>query len=348
MAQVQKVVLTPAQKAMLFAQATRQNMQPIPATAFVDGGSVSFTIPKVRLLASTLVRIYGTFKASHATLTALVPARFAPFNVVKQARVQINNGFNPFQISGRGIYPYTRVNAGSEFDTAYTLGTVASVGGSTNTIDFVIDLANVLNDRDPVGLIMAQNQETVITVTLDLGLLANLYSTSAVTISSVAINVTPTVETYSIPSAIEAIPDISVLKLVTEQNFNIPSVGAPFQIKMPVGLTYRKILLNFEDASGVGMTDDNIGNISITFNQADSPYTIHAGLLRRENTKQFRGALPAGVLAFDFSYQGNANMGGARDYIDTERLTEFWITSNPGVVGNLQVVSETLARLTGV
>jgi len=343
-----KATLSPAQKAMLFAQATRQNLQPIPGTAYADNGSVSFTIPKVRLLASTVVRIKGTFKAAHASITALVPARFAPFNVIKQNRVQINNGFNPYQISGRGAYLYNRLNAGAEYDTNFTLGLVGSSGGAVNTLDFCVDLAHILNDRDPVGLVMAQNQETVITVTLDLGTLASMYSTSAITISEVAITVTPTVETYSIPAALEAIPDISVLKLVTEQNFNIPSVGAPFLVKMPVGLTYRKLILNFETAAGVGMTDDEIGNISIIFNQADTPYTINAGLLRMRNAKQFHGRLPAGVVAFDFSYQGIANLGGARDYIDTERLTEFWIQSNPTVVGNLQVVSETLARLAGV
>ena len=309
---------------------------------------MSFNIPKVRLLSSTMVRIKGTFTAAHATITTLVPARFSPWTVIKQARVQINNGFNPYQISGRGAYLYNRLNAGPEYPTNFSLGLVASVGGAVNTVDFMVDLAHVLNDRDPVGMVMAQNQETVITVSLDLGAMVSMYSTTAVTISAVALTVTPTVETFSIPAAQEAIPDISVLKLVTEQNFNIPSVGAPFLVKMPVGLTYRKLILNFEHADGTGMLDDEIGNISIIFNQADTPYVIHAGLLRMRNAKQFGGRLDTGVLAFDLSYQGIANLGGARDYIDTERLTEFWIQSNPSVVGNLQVVSETLARLAGV
>jgi len=333
---------------MLFSQATRQNLQPIPAAAFVDGGSVSFTIPKARLLSRGYVRIYGTFKMAHASVTALPLARLAPYNLVRQVRMQINNGFNPFQISGRGAYVYNRLISGAEFDTSFTIGTVASVGGTLNTIDMMLDLSTILNDRDPVGLVMAQNQETVVTITLDFNTLAGMYTTTATTASQIAINVTPTIETFSIPAAVEAIPDMSVLKLVTEQNFNIASTGAPFQVKLPVGLTYRKLIMNFETAAGVAMTDDEIGNLSIIFNQADTPYVIHPGLLRMINTRQFAGKLPAGVLAFDFSYQGMANMGGARDYIDTERLTEFWVQANPSVVGNLQIVSESLARLQGV
>lgn len=339
---------TPAQKAMMFAQATRQNLHPIPSKPYADSNSISFDIPKARLLGRTYLWVKGTFKAAHASVTSLTKARMAPFNVIRQARVSMNNGFNPYQISGRGAYQYNRLNDGIEFDEVYTLGNTASVGGTTNAIDFMVDLSNLLNDRDPVGLIIAQNQETVITVTIDTNTLAAMYTTSNVTISDVAINVTPVVESYSIPAAAEAIPDVSVLKLVSEQNFNIPSVGAPFLVKMPVGLTYRKLILNFETAAGVAMTDAEIGNISIIFNQADTPYTIPAGLLRMINAKQFRGKLPDGVLAFDLSYQGIANLGGARDYIDTERLTEFWIQANPSVVGNLQVVSETLARLAGV
>lgn len=344
----EKKVYSPAQKAMMFAQATRQNLQPIPAKAYADSGQVSFDIPKTRLLARTYLRIQGTFKVAHATTTALTLARFAPYNLIRQIRSQLNNGFNPYQISGRSVYQYDRLNDGIEFDSNFTIGSTASSGGTTNTIDFMVDLTSVLNDRDPVGLIMAQNQETVITVTLDFNTLAGLYTDSSLTISAVSVTVTPTVETYSIPASLDAIPDISVLKLVTEQNFNIPSTGAPFLVKLPVGLTYRKIALNFETAAGVAMTDTEIGNISIIFNQADTPYTVNAGLLRMINSKQFRGRLPAGVVAFDLSYQGIANLGGARDYIDTERLTEFWIQSNPSVVGNLQVTAETLARLAGV
>lgn len=345
----EKSKMTPSQKAMLFAQATRQNLQVMPQQAYADNSTISFDVPKVRLLSRVYVRIKGTYNLVNAVPGNAVIGRFAPWSLVRQVRMQINNGFNPFQISGRGVYEYNRLNSGIEFDTSFILGNVASAGaGTVNTIDVLFDLSSILNDRDPVGLVMTQNQETVVSVGFDFGTLLSMFTLAGTTVTNVNITATPTIESYSIPASIEAIPDLSVLKLVTEQNFPIVSTGAPFLIKLPVGLTYRKIILNFEDVNGVAMTDDQIGQISIIFNQADIPYVVNAGLLREVNNREFRGKLQAGVVAFDFSYQGLANLGGARDYIDTERLTEFWIQSNPTILGNLQVVVETLARLAGV
>ena len=56
--------------------------------------------------------------------------------------------------------------------------------------------------------------------------------------------------------------------------------------------------------------------------------------------------LPKGVYIFDFSSGGNiTNYGGTRDYIDTEKLTEFWIRTTTTTTGSVKVVSECLARL---
>lgn len=348
-AQGNKQKLTPAQKASMFAAATRQNWQKIPATALVENNTVSFTIPKARLLSRTWLKIQGTFTAAHASITTLTKARMAPWGLIKQIRLQVNNGFNPYQVSGKGVYIYNSVALQQNvMDAITTLGNTASVGGTSNTLDILVDLTDVLNDRDPVGLVLAQNQETVITVSIDFGTVVSLFTDASITTSAVAINVTPITETFTVPASPDAIPDLSVLKLVAEQNFNIPASGSTQIIKLPVGQTYRKIMLNFEASANVAMTDTQIGDISLIFNQADIPYIIPADVLRKINTKAYGTALPSGVLILDMSDQGIANLGGSRDLIDTERLTEFWVSFIPGTTGNVQVVNETLTRLSGV
>lgn len=342
----QKQQISPAMKAMMFAQSTRQNWQPQPAQAAVESTTLSFTMPKVRLLSKNTLDISGTFKAAHATLTSLTKARFAPWPFIKAIRVKINNGFNPYQISGKGgyLYEWTAFRGGLT-DSITVLGNTASVGGTTNSFGLNIDLTHVLNQRDAVGLVLAQNQETVITVEIDLGTVASLFTDSAITISNVSLTANLIEETFSIPAAADAIPDLSVLKLVQDQSYPITATGITQYIKLQTGLTYRKLLLNFEDGSGNPITDANIGNIGIVLNTADTPYVIPASILRKMNTKAFEAALPSGVLAFDWSYQGIPNLGGARDYVDTSRLTEFWISFQPGTTGNVQVVSEVLAQL---
>lgn len=341
-----KAAVSPQQRAMMFAKATRKNIQVLPSQALVENGSVSFDIPKTRLLSRIYLKITGTFTATHASITALTKARFAPWGLVKQIREQINNGFNPYQVSGCGAYLYNSLDINNVLATITTLGSTASSSGTSNSVDILLDITNALNDRDPVGLILTQNQETVVNVSVDFNTVAGLFTDSNLTISSVSVTVTPIVESYSIPASADAIPDLSILKLVSEQNYTISASGSVFYIKMPVGLTYRKIILNFEDSAGA-FTDAEIGNLSIMFNQADQPIVIPADVLRKLNTKMYGTALPAGVLVFDFSYQGIANYGGSRDYIDTERLTEFWIGLTPSNTGTVQVVSETLAKLAG-
>jgi len=346
--QAQKPKYTPAQKAAMFAAATRQNWQIIPGTALVENNTVSFTIPKARLLSRTWVKITGTFTAAHASITTLTKCRMNPWPLIKQIRMQVNNGFNPYQLSGKGIYQYDSIYAATNLiDATTTCGNTASVGGTSNTLDMLLDLTDVLNDRDPVGLVLAQNQETVITVSIDFGTVVSLFTDASITTSLVNLVVTPIIESFTVPASPDAIPDLSVLKLVSEQNFNIPASGSVQIIKLPVGQTYRKMSLNFEASANVAMTDAQIGTISLIFNQADIPYVIPADVLRKLNTKAYGTALPAGVVVFDFSDQGIANMGGSRDLIDTERLTEFWVSFTPGTTGNVQVISEALTQLKG-
>lgn len=345
-AQPQQQKLSPGQKALLFAQSTRQNLQPQPAQAANENTTLSFTMPKVRLLSKNTLDISGTFKAAHASLTTLTKGRFSPWPFLKAIRVRINNGFNPYQISGKGGYLYEwTASSGGVTDSITQFGNAASTGGTTNNFGLNLDLSHVLNPRDAVGLVMAQNQETVITVEVDLGSIASLFTDSGITISNVSLTASLIEETFSIPAASAAMPDLTVLKLVQDQSYPITTTGITQYIKLQTGLTYRKILLNFEDSTGAGITDTNIGNLSIILNTADTPYVIPASILRKMNTKMYKAALPTGVLAFDFSYQGIVNLGGARDYIDTAKLTEFWIGFQPGTTGNVQVVSEVLSQL---
>lgn len=348
MPNTQKPKLSPQERALLFNQSTRKNWQILPSQALVENNSISFDIPKVRLLSRVFLAITGTYKLTHASETAIDVKRFAPWGLVRQVREQINNGFNPYQVSGKGAYLYNSMAPANVLDEITTLGKTASSGGTSNSIDMLLDITNVLNDRDPVGLILTQNSETVVNVAVDFAAVSDLFSTSNTTVSDVVIKVTPIVETFSIPPTSAAIPDLSVLKLVVEQSFNIGASGSTFYVKLPVGQTYRKIVLNFETDAGVAFTDAQIGNISVVLNQADTPIVIPAHVLRKINAKAYGGTgLPSGVLALDFSYQGIANLGGSRDYIDTERLTELWVSVNPGATGNIQAVYETLARLAG-
>jgi len=349
---------SPAARAEKFAQMTRQHWQPLAPIAGAANSRVSFTLPKSRLLSKTVLMVEATLRATHASLTTYVPHAFAPYNLLSQVRVETNTGFTPIRLSGRSLYFMSLLSHQSRaFDPVYVgtsraravQGVVSSAGGTDNVVRFSIDLGAILNDRDPVGLILLQNDETVVTVHVDFADAASIAPAAAgFTFLLTNISVSPLIETFSIPHPGDAFPDISILKLVQEQREPIPGAGTR-EVRLPTGTTYRKLAFFVENAAGAGVADSALtGDIELVFNQADTPYRLRPAMLSAINARHYGQPLPAGLFVFDFAAQmGVANYSGARDYIDTERLTEFWLRFNPTVAGNVTVIYEILSQLRG-
>jgi len=341
--QQQQQQLSPAQRAELFAVHTRQHINELPAMVGLGPDrTVNFTLPKTRMLSKIALVVEG--EITIATAAATTWARFAPYNILRRVQVSINNGFNPVNVSGAELYltNIARHNGSVLKPAAGNERTVApglTVG--THPFRFVAEMPITLNERDMVGLVLLQNEETVVTVNIDIGGVTNLVTPAGGTVLSFpTFRITPVITTFSIPAIPQAFPDLSVLKLLQSQVNEAPTSGQ-MTVRMPVGTTYRKIFL---DMNGITIP----GTIDVIFNQADTPYSITPRYLRAINEEMYGDEMPADVYALDFSYQGLADLGGLRDYIDTERLTEFWLRFPvaTGAAGRLvTTVFETLSRL---
>lgn len=349
--------LTPQQRALNFSLATRQYKQPMETISFSELQTKMLQLPKSRFLSKITLIVRGTFKATHATKTNFQESIAGKENILRQIRIGLNNGFNLFQISGHHLKTYNKMsykNIGLDTADVYgtnLLETHVSSSGAVNKIAFDLELPITINERDTVGLILLQNESTVVNLAVDFNQFNKLAiaTDSDVTFSDVDITITPVLETYSIPAVASAIPDYSIAKSVREQSYNVVSSG-DVTIKLPVGLTYRRILLYLgTDANNTPLDPSFIDSIQVAFNQADTPYVMPARLIEVENRKDYQGALPKGYYAIDFTNQGIANYGGARDYIDTERLTEFWLKINfnqlSGNTNYIDCIYENLARL---
>lgn len=351
----QNAKVDPAVRAAFFAQATRQNWQMLPSIAGDESTTVQFTIPKVRLLSKVRLLIEAIVTATHASSTTYVKGTFAPFDFIRRVQMEINNGFTPFNLSGRDLYFYNLVrNKAEVLDVAASgrgkvvQGLTASSGGTDNVVRFLADLPVALNDRDPIGLILLQNEETVVTVTIDFDTLAKLApASSGYTFAISGVKVTPFIETFTIPVLKEARPDHSILKLVHSKKETIAASGV-HTLALPTGQTYRKLLIYIEDAAGGEADGDITGNFELVLNQADIPYLVKPEVLAALNHEQFGYVLPQGLYVFDFSYQGISNYGGSRDWIDTERLTEYWFRFNAAGAGSITAIYETLSKLRSV
>lgn len=356
--------LTPQERAHLFAQSTRQHFLMLPAVAGAENSTVSINIPKARLGAKVRLLITGIINAQHATEVTYVPGNGSPYNFIRSLSLDTNFGFKLFDLSGRGTYFYNllRNNGNTVIPFTPALAADAAISrskavqglqsavapGTDNTFRMVVDLPITLNDREPAGIILLQNEETQVTVNINFGTVNDLCPASAgYTFAVSNIVVTPMVETFSIPAFKEGFPDISILKLVHEQNQNVAGAGIE-TVKLPTGTIYRKLIFYVTDAAGAGVPDGTFtGDFEMNFNQADTPYRISPRILSAINQEHYGTELPQGLFALDFTYQGMPNYGGTRDYIDSEKLSEMWLRISMAAAGRITIVSEQLARLRG-
>lgn len=351
--------LTVAQRNALFAQATRQNIQGLSKKMITNGGTtVSFEIPKARLLSKVYLEIDYDLKLKKGTSSknTLSCDKFTPYRPIRRLSVDLNNGWSPYVIDGCSIAILSamRTHGYSIFpqsdDTRGVCYCPRELTASENGTDFkmrtMIELPLTLNDRDPIGIVLAQNPETLIEIKVDFETENNMIPLSnGMSLEVNSITVQPTTETFSIPAVQEAFPDISVVKLVTSRTETFAGNGQNI-IDLQTGTIYRKLVFILEDMDGNPFKDDDItSNVDIIFNTADVNYSVPANLIRHKNEVAYGERMPRGVYIFDFSDNGIPNYGGTRDYIDTTKLTMFQLRFNSDKAGRCRIVSENLARL---
>lgn len=358
---MEKTNLTAAQRAANFALATRQNQHTLFKHS-VDGGAQSITIqlPKNRLLSKVFLKFDIDVEIKHATSTSL-PALdpLAPYKLIRRLCMDFNSGFQPYVLSGMQL---ALVNLISHYKADYILNfndddinpycnwidKGVSSTGKLNKISFMLEMPITLNDRDAISLILLQNDQTLSQVIIDVGNGNDMFTSTdngyEAEIKKCSVELS--METFSIPASSEAFPDLSVLKLTHGRNDSFTGSGQHI-LKLSTGTIYRRMILRFEDENGNPLSDEDLtSNFELVFNQADINYNISPKALRCLNTEYYGMYLPKGVYVFDFAYQGNVNLGGTRDYIDTERLTEFWFRFTSSKSCRVNFATETISRLT--
>lgn len=351
----EKNELTAQQRAQLFAMQTRQNFQMLaPETANTTPATLQFTLPKARLLAGAVVRLKGKVNLKHATSTSVTADIFTMVKSIRRISLDLNNGFQPFVLSGVECLMYNMVDMHPDILTPLSKNEYAtkpsewkaSVEGTDNEFAFTLQLPVTTSERDPIGLILLQNDTTNVTLSIDLGMGNEMFDVDGLTAELKNVSCSVMLQTFSIPANNNAFPDLSVLKLVNGRKDSLPSAGQQI-VKLTTGTIYRKILFRLLDENGAPMSlDDLTGNIELVFNQADVNYSITGEMLRLRNQYMQGYQLPDGMFMFDFSNNGTgANMAGTRDYIDSANLTEFWLRFNTSKKGKCEIVTECLTRL---
>lgn len=357
----EKQNISAAQRAANFAKCTRQNMHSMSKQTAQGGGStLQFILPKNRLLSKILLSFDIKCKMKHESKTDFNGLdKLMPFKLVRRISMNLNNGFEPYVIAGDEL---AMLNMISRQNAKYILDDVnnntsndgygcwlnksISAVGAENNIKFNLEMPITLNDRDPVSMIMLQNEQTVVTITIDMANGSEIFpANSGFSCELVETKCDLMTETFSIPANTDAFPDVSVLKITHSRNDSFVGAGQHI-LKLSTGTIYRRMIMRFMDENGNPLNDDDITSpIELVFNQADVNYSVMPSMLRAINTTYYGYTLPTGIYVFDFAYQGTVNLGGTRDYVDTERLTEFWLRFTSNKTCRVQLVTETISRL---
>ena len=329
--------ISAAQRAQNFAAATRQNLHMLPSKTLTNfGESVQFNYPKARLLGKTFVKVEAKLKDVDAPvmMTGSDVGAGKCYQIIRRLSLSLNNGFEPFVISGRDLYLLNMVR----MNNIAPLGQITT--DAEGNFSFMIELENTLNQRDASSLILLQNESTQVTLSIDL---ATEFKVADTSYEIDFVKITPMLQTWTIPNYTNAFPDLSVIKLTKSRTETIAGSGEHV-IKLDVGTIYRKLVFFVTDENGLGIDLDT--NIELIYNTADTPISIDAKMLRYKNASDFGFEFPKGMYVFDMSgYAGFSGYGGSRDFIDTERLSEFWVRFTTSQGCKVTTIQENLSRL---
>lgn len=352
--------LDPTQRALNFSAFTRQFRQVKPSITKAPGEKFSIDIDKVDLVSKVRLLCTATLTAVHAANTSYTPADQAPYPLLESVKVSANLAYTPWETSGLGasqlmrfrnapgyldpVIPAAKDPANANKRVWTYLGTEAAAGGgAVNQIFTMYDLPLSVNDRDPVGLVMAQNQQTTIKIEGRICTVDDIAPAAAgytFTLSNVTI--TPVIETFTIPPGDENVPDTSVVKVVQEQTDT--TTAGDYRFKLPIGPTYRRIAWRLTTAAGAVVDDaDLTGDVELILNRDTKPLILPGAVLQRLYQEQTNGGvLPRGMWGFDFTTQGLMNYGGVRDLLDTDGMTQVEIRIRHAQALNITVVYEGL------
>lgn len=317
---------------MSFINATRQNRRKVGQLKFENGQRVGLDLPRTGLLASLYIRVKGTLTVTPGTGTAVYKTENynKPFALLDRIRLTANSGTEIINVTGTGLAIRNMISEGSVMDL---LGSVLQSGVSNspvyqfatasgaNNVEFSIKVPVAVNERDPLGLILLQNGETLMTAGIDWANVANLFTLTGNAGVTFAGDAHVTMEYYSVPINKEDYPDLSLAHTILEDKTDIDSTGVK-AYTVPRGNIYQRmihrVLLN---GSPAGF--DDIDKLRLVYNQSESPYELEAHDMYAIQRDRYRRDLPQGSFVHDFSYQGIAGLGGNRDLINSKAITDF-------------------------
>jgi len=320
-----------------FAVNTRRKILPLTSQLTRPAGGGTFgplTLPKTGLLARMFLALRGNVAG-----TVTSPNSLGMAAIISRIRVQANSGIDIFNVSGPGYFYLFRNMLESEYidPLGQTNGTVA-VSATNWTLDEVIPLA--LNMRDTTGLIMLQNEQTIVNLYIDWladGSVTTGGATTSLTTGDLFL------EVFTVPPDPKDWPPLNVIHQALEDQQQIAASG-DFPYYWPRGNTYIQIM----HGAGIGAAgSDQFNRFAVRVNQSDYLQSTPVDYLDMEFRLQKGRARPAGSIFVDLlASSGLGCYGLTRDMFNSALVTDLASVITATAATTLYTVRRQLVVLT--
>jgi len=290
---------------------TREKIIALPAqtSASITGTTLAWDLPKTGILAALWLVITGTLTGTPSTLGALGKSL-----LLTRTRLIANAGISLIDVSGPGYNYLMR-----DF-IEHNVDPVPQSDGRGAVASGAFDLSQyypiALNARDPLGLIMLQNEDTQLRLELEVAALTAL----ANDFSAMALTVQPFIEVFTVPQNKENWPPFQFAHTWSEEQLTVAGAGQ-VTYYWPRGNIYAQVLHGL----GIGVSGaDAFNNMAVRMNQSDYLLNAPPAFLTRQ-VSRYRGRTRiAGTASVDFlSMSGLGNYGSGRDLLDSRQLTDL-------------------------
>lgn len=311
---------------------TRLVMSRLPQQSKPTGGGViSWQLPKVGFLASVWLRISVTVSGTLSSPNALGVS-----SIVRNVRLTTNSAIDLINVSGAG-YAYLldeMLETGLFRATGQNQGRSA-VTASTFNLDMYLPVTVSLGN--PLGTLLLQNEQTVVTLTVDF-----LPDSQVATGATVTATVEPVILYYLVPSDPRDFPRLNVLHTIIEDTRTISGAGQ-VEYTWPRGYTYMQVAHGL----GIGASGtDGFTRVQLRIGQNQFPYDYTPEILNIQHYLLHGRARPAGGIYLDFQgLSGQGNYGAPRDLLNSALVTDIATLIQATGAGTLYTVRRQLVPL---
>jgi hypothetical protein len=309
--------VSPEQRAAAFNAATRQKfvMVPVP-DAFVAGAVQRVLLPKVGLLSRVFLHFTGTLTVTIGAGSSTAAPR-GPWNIANRIRLLANSTLPLFDTSGFGAYVASLLSRWvgvfarpGSFATAFTIADTPqyeppaiaevaryAVANGANTVEFSLELPVKLTEQDPIGLVIAQNPQTQLTIEIQNGTLADLTTLAGGATATLTGQWAIGIEYFEAPASEAAMPDMSFVHVWQEQRTPVAATGIN-DLTLLTGDTYLRVAHIVQLNGTLNRAD--VTRLGVIFNSADQPYNLDRWLQLYRQRRIYGKDLGDGIFVHDF------------------------------------------------